>query len=62
MNKFLINAGKILLDILFPIFCVNCQKEGIYLCEDCFVLVETTTIQYCPFCRPPRVALNGEGC
>ena len=28
------------LNILFPQFCLNCQKEGSYLCQDCQALLE----------------------
>ena len=38
-----------LLDILFPKFCVNCQKEGKYLCEDCFALIDILKFQPEPF-------------
>lgn len=38
------------LDILFPRFCVNCQKEGTYLCEDCFSLIDIAEKQELPFC------------
>ncbi len=27
------------MDLFFPAFCVGCQKEGGYLCEDCFSLI-----------------------
>jgi len=36
MSKWL----NILLNILYPKFCINCQKEGEYLCEDCLSLVD----------------------
>lgn len=29
-----------LYDLLFPKFCQNCQKEGEYLCDDCFSLID----------------------
>jgi len=29
----------ILLDILFPRFCLNCKKEGRYICSDCFLFL-----------------------
>jgi len=41
---------KFFLDVLFPRFCLNCQKEGTYLCEDCFSLIDITEKQYFPFC------------
>jgi len=31
---------KFFLDLLFPKFCFNCQKEGSYLCPDCFSILE----------------------
>lgn len=27
-------------NILFPKFCINCQREGEYLCQDCFSLID----------------------
>lgn len=27
-------------DIFFPKFCINCQQEGEYLCQDCFSLID----------------------
>ena len=30
---------KFLLELFFPKFCFNCQKEGSYLCEDCKSLI-----------------------
>jgi ComF family protein len=34
-------------DIVFPKKCINCKKEGTYLCEDCFSLIEINPFQYC---------------
>lgn len=41
-------------DIFFPKFCLNCSREGDYLCYDCFSLVEIADRQYCPFCTRCR--------
>ena len=30
-------------ELIFPKFCVNCQREGNYLCEDCFSLIDFPT-------------------
>jgi hypothetical protein len=39
--KKLINLFKnILIDIFFPITCLNCQKEKEYLCLDCQALID----------------------
>ncbi len=35
------------LDILFPRFCLGCQVEGSYLCEDCKATLEISENQYC---------------
>lgn len=35
-----------LLDILFPKFCINCKREGSYLCEDCLSLIDIFDKQY----------------
>ncbi len=31
---------EIILDILWPKHCINCGKEGKYLCDDCFALID----------------------
>ena len=31
---------KLFLDLFFPKFCLGCQKEGDYLCEDCRAVLE----------------------
>jgi len=33
---------EFILDLLFPKFCLNCRKEGTYLCVDCAELLEIT--------------------
>ncbi|MCX6764930.1 MAG: ComF family protein [Candidatus Nealsonbacteria bacterium] len=52
----------LILDILYPKFCVNCAKEGFYLCEDCLSLVEILDKQYCSFCFPARITIDGKTC
>ncbi len=39
-----------ILDILFPIQCVGCSKEGKWLCEDCFKLIKLNQKTQCPIC------------
>lgn len=31
---------NLFLDLIFPVQCLNCKKEGEYLCQDCFSLLE----------------------
>jgi len=40
-----------ILDILFPAICLNCQKEGTWICQNCLSLIEILEYQYCPFCQ-----------
>ncbi len=49
-----------LLDTFFPRFCLNCQKEGNYLCEDCVSLLEISEHQYCLCQKPNRLFKAGK--
>lgn len=42
---------EIIIDILFPKFCLICKKEGNFLCEDCFSLIELYSFAFCPICQ-----------
>ncbi len=35
--------GNLILDLLFPLECLNCGGEGQYLCTDCFRKIKTNT-------------------
>ena len=35
------------LDLFFPKFCLGCQKEGTYLCDDCRMLLDISEHNYC---------------
>ena len=35
-----IKIKNLILDLLFPRVCINCQKEGEYLCQDCQAMLE----------------------
>lgn len=62
MGKTLPSVKKFVLDLLFPKFCLNCGKEGNYLCQDCFSLIDISERQYCPFCTLPKIVLDGKSC
>jgi len=62
MPNFFSKIKKIFLDALFPIKCLNCQKEGSYLCSDCFSLIEMNNKQYCPFCTPAKIVFDSKTC
>jgi ComF family protein len=38
---------KAIWDILFPKKCINCGREGQYLCDDCLSLIEINPFNYC---------------
>jgi len=44
-----------LLNLFFPKFCLNCKKEGNWLCYDCFSLIGILNKTYCPFCHPAKI-------
>jgi ComF family protein len=39
------------LDSLFPVFCLSCQKEGFWLCENCLTETKILDFQVCPACE-----------
>lgn len=41
------------LDLFFPKFCLGCQKEGIYLCDDCRGLLDISEFNYCLCSQKP---------
>ena len=52
---------RFLIDLLFPAFCLGCNKEGNYLCDDCKATLEILEKRYC-LCdnRPVLLPINGE--
>jgi ComF family protein len=34
---------EFILDLIFPKFCLGCKKEGSFLCEDCFSILDIST-------------------
>jgi len=77
MLPFLIKAKDVVLDILFPPLCLNCQKHlkartyaennadlrGInqYVCRECLSLIKLNNTLFCPVCRA-RLAENKFTC
>lgn len=47
MNNSINKIKSFLLDLLFPKFCLGCQKEGVYLCEDCKATLDISEFNYC---------------
>ena len=50
-----------ILDIIFPKYCINCKKEGEYLCQDCEALVELLEYRFC-LCEKPTRLVGDERC
>ncbi|MEW6408425.1 MAG: double zinc ribbon domain-containing protein [Patescibacteria group bacterium] len=48
--SFLKTIKTFFLDLLFPIFCLGCKKEGTWLCQDCFLKIKLNKKQTCPSC------------
>lgn len=60
------NAGRFVLDILFPPQCVSCGKKfetraARVICEQCFALIPTRSGFMCPTCGR-RIPQFGEAC
>ena len=45
---------EFLLDLVFPKFCLGCQKEGIYLCDDCRTILDISEFNYCLCSQKPQ--------
>lgn len=52
-----------ILDIIFPIDCIGCGKEGEWVCKDCFEKIKLSENQFCPVCcKPNKTGLPCESC
>ena len=49
-----LNLKNLVLNTLFPQFCLNCQREGCPICSDCLCLIELSPYLFCPFCKSPQ--------
>jgi len=57
------NIYKYILDLIFPKRCLNCGREGSFLCDDCLSLIELNQIQYCACLKnPKKKVLRCENC
>lgn len=44
------NSGIFVLDLLFPIECIGCGKEGQWICVNCFTAIKLIQQDHCPIC------------
>jgi len=38
-------------EYLFPVFCLSCEREGAWICDDCFAMIDITSQLFCPLCH-----------
>jgi ComF family protein len=55
VDKSLLKTKKLILDLLFPKFCLGCKKEGTYLCNDCRSLLDIAEYNYCLCGKNPQI-------
>ncbi len=55
------NSKKLILDTLFPINCLSCQKSNYWLCDDCWKKIATLSSQVCPYCEK-NISTSGKIC
>lgn len=65
MFPFFIKAKNLILDILFPPICLNCQKhlgdKNKFVCDNCLATIKLNNTLFCPVCRA-RLAENKRIC
>lgn len=52
---------KIVVDLIFPLSCFGCEREGSLACEHCLASLPEREYQECPVCRKPYQK-NGATC
>jgi len=53
--------NKFILDILFPIHCIACKKEGAWICEICLAKIKVQDEHLCPICEK-MITPDGRTC
>src|SRR4030042_2746057 len=61
IKKMIGKLKKIVLDTLFPIACLGCQKNDLWLCEECIQKIPLKRDQVCPACER-EISLQGLLC
>lgn len=56
----ILQTKEYILDLIFPKFCVGCQKEGAWVCSECAQKVLIVGTQVCPVCG--RISKYGKYC
>ena len=63
IKPFFTDAKNFVLDTLFPIHCLRCDKEGKFICDGCLPQLTRLKDQYCITCgRPSPMGFTHPGC
>ena len=54
VRRLLWHIPRLTLDLLFPLHCTGCQREGKVLCETCVDHLPRLKTPYCPVCAEPN--------
>ena len=46
---------KSVVEYLFPLYCLGCNREGVWVCADCFTTIGQAGVHACPVCHAPSV-------
>ncbi len=60
MENFLFLVKKFLIDLFFPVSCLNCGREGEYLCQDCRAILPILENYFCLCQKPIRLPKPGK--
>ncbi|MFZ2975691.1 MAG: ComF family protein [Candidatus Moraniibacteriota bacterium] len=61
IKKYFKNLHHFILDTLFPIHCLYCQKYGAWVCQECAQKNSILSVQVCPYCEK-TISPNGRIC
>jgi len=61
LSKVFYKIRKLALDTLFPISCIQCQKEGVWLCDACFSSIIIQNEHVCGVCEK-MITPDGRTC
>jgi ComF family protein len=45
--------GQNIFDLVFPVYCLSCGREGVYLCDACIDKLPASAAQRCIVCQTP---------
>ena len=61
ITEYFTKLHNFILDILFPVHCLRCQKYNDWICEKCFSKINILQVQFCPYCEK-IISPNGRIC